>query len=603
MAVQYTRVCDILFKGPQHNDDIAILAPGELPLDYGMLRKQVSDIIKVLNEMGYGRNDRIAMVLPNGPEMAVAFLSVTAGFTCAPLNPLYSQPEFEFYLSDLKATALIVLSGSPSPSIDAARTLGIPVIELKRSGKKAGLFELSGEKVARHEDTGFAGTDDIALVLHTSGTTSRPKRVPLTQANICASASNILESLRLDRNDRCINVMPLFHIHGLIGALLSSIAAGASVVCTPGFMAPEFMGLMREFRPTWYTAVPTIHQKVLELASISPIKHTGLRFIRSSSSAMPVSIMRGLEERFEVPVIEAYGMTEASHQITANPLPLHSRLPGSVGIARGTEVAILDLSGEILPGGEAGEVSIRGPNVTSGYENAPEANASAFSGGWLRTGDTGYLDEDGYLHLLGRIKEIINRGGEKISPFQVEEALLSHSAVREAVVFPITGGTMGEEVGAAVVLNVSATEGDLKEFLASRLAYFKIPARIVVLESIPKGPTGKVSRIGMAERLGISLRPTVAKAPVKITPVTHTEAELARIWSDVLHRSDISTLDNFLELGGDSLLATQIMSRIRQTYQVNIPISSVIESESLATLSQAIDMLIKKTHGGEQPLE
>ncbi|HEY3422459.1 MAG TPA: acyl--CoA ligase, partial [Methanocellaceae archaeon] len=530
----YPCVRDLLFEGAQRNEDVAIEAPGAPPLTYLRLRMQVRDTVTVMCGLGYGRNDRIAMVLPNGPEMAVAFLSIAAGFTCAPLNPFYSQPEFEFYLSDLKAKALIVLSGAPSPSIEAARTLNIPIIELKPLSKEAGRFELSGDKIGGHEDTGVTGPDDIAVILHTSGTTSRPKRVPLTQANICASASNIRESLGLDRNDRCINVMPLFHIHGLIGALLSSIAAGASVVCTPGFMASEFMTWIREFHPTWYTAVPTIHQKVLELAKDNSIAPTDLRLIRSSSSALPISLMRGLEERFGVPVIEAYGMTEASHQITANPLPPRSRIPGSVGIARGTEVAILGVTGEILPEGVAGEVAIRGPNVTSGYEDAPEANASAFFNGWLRTGDSGSLDKDGCLHLLGRIKEIINRGGEKVSPFEVEEALLSHRAVKEAVVFPVRDPALGEEVGAAVVLRQNATVSELKEFLAAHLAYFKVPTRLLIVEAIPKGPTGKVSRINMAEWLVISPRPTLVKTSAKTALSTHTETELAQIWSDVL---------------------------------------------------------------------
>jgi acyl-CoA synthetase (AMP-forming)/AMP-acid ligase II/acyl carrier protein len=581
-------IYDLLFNGPQHSDDIAILAPGTVPLTYGGLRAQVSGIVKALNGMGYGRNDRIAIVLPNGPEMAIAFLSVASGFTCAPLNPLYGQPEFEFYLSDLKARALIVLSGVPSPSIDAARALNIPVIELKPSGKEAGLFELAGESVAKHEDTGFASAGDIALVLHTSGTTSRPKRVPLTQANICASASNILESLSLDRDDRCVNVMPLFHIHGLIGALLSSMAAGASIVCTPGFVAAEFIGWMREFRPTWYTAVPTIHQKVLELARDGSMEQISLRFIRSSSSAMPVSVMRGLEERFGVPVIEAYGMTEASHQIASNPLPPGTRLPGSVGIPRGTRVAILGSNGSVLPADDSGEVAVRGPNVTSGYENAPEANAAAFFNGWLRTGDTGYLDASGYLHLLGRLKEIINRGGEKVSPFEVEEALLAHPAVKEAAAFPVRDTTLGEEVGAAVVLRQNATVSELKEFLAARLAYFKVPTRLLIIDIIPKGPTGKVSRVNMAEMLGITGSKR-DKSLEKAAPAPGIEAELAKIWAEVLKHSDIQASDNFLELGGDSLMATRVISRIRAVLGVEVPIISLLDADDLSSFARVME--------------
>jgi acyl-coenzyme A synthetase/AMP-(fatty) acid ligase/acyl carrier protein len=299
-----------------------------------------------------------------------------------------------------------------------------------------------------------------------------------------------------------------------------------------------------------------------------------------------------------MPVIEAYGMTEASHQIAANPLPPLARKPGSVGITWGTEIAILDGKGELLPGGENGEVSIRGPSVTSGYENAPEINAAAFCDGWLRTGDMGYIDANGYLHLLGRIKEIINRGGEKVSPFEVEEALLSYPGVKEATVFPIPGGSLGEEVGAAAVADDSVTAEELKNFLIPRLAYFKVPTRIVIVETLPKGPTGKVQRIGIAEQLGVSAERTPHNASMKAAPITRTEAKLARIWSEVLRHGDIGTLDNFLDLGGDSLLATQVMSRIRKSFGIDISIVNIIESENLSELGRVIDGLIKK---GERP--
>jgi acyl-CoA synthetase (AMP-forming)/AMP-acid ligase II/acyl carrier protein len=572
------------------------MAPGRAPLTYGRLREHVTHTVGVLNHMGYGRNDRIAIVLPNGPDMASAFLSVASGATCAPLNPLYSPDEFEFYLSDLQSSALIVQSGEPSHAITAARKLNVPVIELKPL-REAGLFELSGER-GMPAGTNFSGPGDTAIILHTSGTTSRPKRVPLTHANLCASAYNITGSLRLDKNDRCLNVMPLFHIHGLVGALLSSVLAGGSTVCTPGFIAPEFSGWLREFRPTWYTAVPTIHQKILELARNDPALPDSLRFIRSASSALPVSLMRGLEERFGVPVIEAYGMTEASHQIAANPLPPLARKPGSVGLPWGsTDVAILDEAGNMLQRDQAGEVAIRGPGVTAGYENAPEANASAFHAGWLRTGDTGYVDATGYVHLLGRLKEIINRGGEKVSPFEVEEALLAYPRIKEAIVFPVKSVEFGEEVGAAVVAGDGLNISDLKDFLSACLAYFKIPSFITTVESIPKGPTGKVQRIGMAERLGLPERNEKKALPVRVAPLSGTETEIARIWSEVLHRADIGMLDNFLELGGDSLLATQVMSRIRQVYQIEIPIVSVIDAENLSSLAAEVERRRLKAGG------
>ena len=440
------------------------------------------------------------MVLPNGPEMAVSFLAVSCGATCAPLNPAYRAEEFEFYLSDLNAKAVLLPAGSDSPARAAAAKLEIPVIEVAVDpGRPAGLFSL-GDSRAGGEPPVFAEAGDIALVLHTSGTTSRPKIVPLTHANLTASAEHIREALALTQQDRCLNVMPLFHIHGLIGAVLSTLAARASIVCTPGFQAPRFFGWLDEFRPTWYTAVPTMHQAILARADANRdvLARVQLRFLRSSSSALAPQVMAELEETFQAPVIESYGMTEASHQMASNPLPPAARKAGSVGVAAGPRIAIMDSAGHLLPPGTAGEVVIRGPNVTSGYENNPAANEGAYTDGWFRTGDQGYLDDENYLFLTGRLKEIINRAGEKISPREIDEVLMDHPAVAQAVAFALPDVNLGEDVGAAIVLRdgETATETELREFAAERLADFKVPRKIVLLEAIPKGPTASCSESG-----------------------------------------------------------------------------------------------------------
>ncbi|MFQ5690336.1 MAG: acyl--CoA ligase [Gemmatimonadota bacterium] len=518
-------VWEILSAG--RGEDVAIAAPGRDPLTYAGLREQVRRTVAALLERGIGRNDRVAIVLPNGPEMASAFLSVAAGATTAPLNPGYKRSEFDFYLSDLGAKALLVERGGESPARDAARTLGIAVLELQTQPRwPAGRFELLGEggrgtrdaapasaRTAAEEDAAsapvrLAEPEDIALVLHTSGTTSRPKIVPLAQRNICASAGNIRRALQLTRDDRCMNVMPLFHIHGLMAATLAPLGASGSIFCTPGFHALRFFAWLDEARPTYYTAVPTMHQAILARAPRNRdiLERVRLRFLRSSSSSLPPQVMAELEEAFGAPVIEAYAMTEASHQMTSNPLPPGRRKPGTVGIAAGPEVAIMDETGHLLPPGSVGEVVIRGANVTDGYENNPEANAAAFTDGWFRTGDQGILDEEGYLTLTGRLKEIINRGGEKIAPREVDEVLLDHPAVQQAVTFAVPHDMLGEEVAAAVVLRggAEATPGELREFAASRLADFKVPRQVVLLDEIPKGPTGKLQRIGLARKLGIA---------------------------------------------------------------------------------------------------
>ncbi|HWA44038.1 MAG TPA: acyl--CoA ligase [Hypericibacter adhaerens] len=488
----------------------AIAAPGVATLSRGRLLQQIDATVAALRGLGIKPNDRVAIVLPNGPEMAVSFLAVASAATAAPLNPAYREEEFDFYLGDLEAKLLIVQAGVESPVRAVAERRGVPIVELTPvAGGPAGSFGLSRNgQPAPSAAASFAGPDDVALVLHTSGTTSRPKQVPLSHRNLVASAGHIRGALALTPQDRCVNIMPLFHIHGLIGALLSSLSAEASVFCTPGFNALKFFAWLDEAEATWYTAVPTMHQAILTRAERNRevIQRRKLRLIRSSSSSLPPPVMAELEATFGCPVLESYGMTEASHQMTSNPLPPRARKPGTVGIAAGPEVAILDGEGNKLPQGEEGEVCIRGPNVTLGYFANPAANASGFIRGWFRTGDQGRFDGEGYLTITGRLKEMINRGGEKIAPREVDEALLAHPAVAQAIAFALPHDKLGEEVAAAVVLREgqSAEEKELREFVSRRLADFKVPKRVLLLPEIPKGATGKPQRIGMAQRLGLA---------------------------------------------------------------------------------------------------
>ena len=502
-------VLDLLARGADAAP--AIGAPGRPSLTYAGLRDLARRTVADLNRMGIGRNDRVAIVLPNGPEMAAAFVAIAAGATTAPLNPGYKAEEFAFYLGDLNARALVIQQGMDSPARAMAAERGIPIVELVPGADgPAGTFTLAPPSglAGTPAAPGAAAAADVALVLHTSGTTSRPKIVPLRQVNITASAYHIAGTLRLTPDDVCLNIMPLFHIHGLIAATLSSLAAGASVCCTPGFNAFRFFTWFSEVRPSWYTAVPTMHQAILGLAgrNEAAIKAARLRFIRSSSSSLPPQVMEELEATFGVPVIEAYGMTEAAHQMASNPLPPGKRYPGAVGLAAGPEIAIMDADGTILPAGGLGEVVIRGRNVTAGYENNPAANETAFTHGWFRTGDQGVIDAEGYLRLTGRLKELINRGGEKVSPIEVDTVLMDHPAVAQCLTFAVPHKMLGEEVAAAIVLRegASATEAELRDFAAQRLAQFKVPRKIVFLAEIPKGATGKLQRIGLAEKLGLT---------------------------------------------------------------------------------------------------
>jgi oxalate---CoA ligase len=494
------------------NEAPAISAPGRPALTFGALRALIGDTLTQLNALGIGRNDRVAIVLANGPEMATCFMACASGVTSAPLNPAYRADEFEFYLTDLKARALIVEQGSTSPAVEVAGKLGVRVIDLIASpDQPAGHFVLQARGGATTSAPtvagGFAQPGDVSMVLHTSGTTSRPKIVPLSQANLVASATNIRNSLQFTAQDCGLNVMPLFHIHGLIAGVLAPLAAGSQVFCTPGFNALKFFSWMDEAKPSWYTAVPTMHQAIVSRArgNADIIARNPLRFLRSSSSSMPPQVIKELEDIFHAPLIEAYGMTEATHQMACNPLPPAVRKPGKVGIAAGPEVAIMGQDGALLPRGDTGEIVIRGANVTAGYENNPRANEEGFLNGWFRTGDQGVMDEDGYISITGRLKEIINRGGEKVSPREVDEILMDHAAVAQVVCFGMPHPKLGEEVAAVVVLREghTATERELQAHVSSRAADYKVPKKILFMDEIPKGATGKLQRIGLAAKLGL----------------------------------------------------------------------------------------------------
>ncbi len=495
------------------DDAPAIVAPDGSMLTHAEMRSEVDRLAGRLRSLGLGPADRIAIVVPNGPEMALAFLAAACTGCAAPLNPKYRLEELRFYLDDLGARALVTLpDDSGAVARAAACEAGADVLPVSLAGSvdgDAGALDLvAGSGADGVPAPGRPNEDDVALVLHTSGTTSRPKIVPLRQRHLARSAAGIAGSLALTHRDRSLQVMPLFHIHGLLAGLLAPLSAGGAVACTEGFDAFRFFALLEALRPSYYTAVPTMHQMVISRSDRhrDTARSAGLRFVRSSSASLPAPVLHELGGLFGAPVIEAYGMTEATHQMCANPLPPAVAKPRSVGVPTGIELAVLDDRNRPLPPGRRGEVSIRGSTVIDGYENNPGANAAAFTDGWFRTGDEGYVDDDGYLFLTGRLKEQINRGGEKVSPLEVDEALLGHPSVAQAVTFAVPHPKLGEEVAAAVVATAGSPvdERELRRFLAQSLAAFKVPRRILVLDELPKGPTGKLQRIGLAERLGLA---------------------------------------------------------------------------------------------------
>lgn len=502
---------DVLRSAP---DALSVAIAGGPSFTRAALERAIHSVAGRLKAAGVKPGDVVCMAFENKIEFVVSFLAVTlARGVAAPLNAAYKKDEHAFYLEDSKAVLLILpVEGNPAAQ-QAAVERGVPIVTMavQAQGAASPLVHIKrlGDNGAFPPPTGISPFEppkpsDIALFLHTSGTTGRPKGVPLSHGNLMASVSNIIKTYDLVSTDVSYLVMPLFHVHGLMAGCLAPLAAGGTVVLPSAgkFSANDFWKDACEYRATFYTAVPTIHQILLARASkdYPASSPPPLRFIRSCSSALAPATLEKLEAVFKVPVLEAYAMTEASHQMCSNPLPEYGpHKPGTVGKAQGSvEVAILNLQNKIVPAGQIGEVCIRGPNVTAGYNNNPKANEEAFAGGWFHTGDQGFLDPEGYLTLTGRIKELINRGGEKISPLEVDAALLAHPAVAEAVSFGVPDDKYGEVVAAAVVLRPGVArdgvEESIKKHCAAKLAAFKVPIMIFVTDVLPKTATGKIQR-------------------------------------------------------------------------------------------------------------
>jgi acyl-CoA synthetase (AMP-forming)/AMP-acid ligase II len=489
-----TTILELLNIAPP--DDTAVIVPESgIRISYKGLREQVTTMADSLAAAGIGRGDRVATCMPNGLPAIVTFLAATIAGTAAPLNPGYRRDEFSFYLEDTAAKLLLCPPDGAEDARHAAEGR-VPVYSVDMDEK--GFVRLLG--VPGNRRTAQAPTaDDVALVLHTSGSTGRPKRVPIRHGNVGASARNIAATYELAPSDVTMCVMPLFHVHGLVASVLSTFLSGGTVVVPAKFSPLSFWRFVRDTDATWYSAVPTIHQLLLTRAGGDrPEGAEHLRFIRSCSAALPPEMMEKIERTFGAPVLEAYGMTEATHQMCSNPQPPSARKAGSVGPGTGVQVNIMDEAGNLLPQGQRGEVVIKGPNVVKEYENNPEANAKSFTNGWFRTGDQGYLDEDSYLVLTGRIKELINRGGEKIAPREIDEVLLAHPSVAEAVAFGVPHATWGEEVAAAVVLRTPEKESAILAHCREKLSDFKCPKRVYIVEKIPRTATGKIQRGAVA---------------------------------------------------------------------------------------------------------
>ncbi len=582
-----TTIFDQLSRQAQSSPDLlAIHAHGRTGISYAQLRDHIVATQKSLNQLGAGRGDRVGIVLPGGPELATACLSVAAGAIATPLNPDFKQAEYEVVLARLQPKVVLTLAGGTHPVRAAAKAVGIPVIDVTvRTDGAAGLFTLAGSSTSAATNPGLAQPDDVALILQTSGTTSVPKTVPLTQANMVASARNLIASLQLTAQDRCLHFLPMFHIGGILDVLIAPLLAGGSTFIAPSFSSAEFYRDLEAYKPTWTQAVPVMLQEVLNTADTHARAATGqqLRFVRSVSAPLPVPLMEAFEARFKLPVIEIFGMTETAGVITSNRLPPGKRIPGSVGASAGMEVRIVDAANQPLPANQIGEVVVRGDNLMRGYDADPAENARLFSDAGFRTGDLGYLDVDGYLFLTGRVKDMINRGGEKVSPHEVDQLMLSHPAVADAASFAVPHATLGEDVGAVVVVREGAklAPEELTSFLRERLAFFKIPRVLQFVDAIPRGANGKLQRAVLTEKFGKAGVATAAARSEFVAPQDPVGKLVAAMWEEILKIDAVGMNDDFFALGGESLKAASFVNALQQKWGDTLYVSSVFDAPTL----------------------
>jgi acyl-CoA synthetase (AMP-forming)/AMP-acid ligase II/thioesterase domain-containing protein/acyl carrier protein len=586
---------DLIFHAHQNPDHFALESPGNLPLTYRDLRKQVLQVIKTLNARGFGRNDRIAIIMPAGPETAVLGIAVMAGFTHAPLNPQYTEPEFRGILSRLKVKAVIVQKDHETAARAAASSQNIPLIEVTPSPDRAGIFTFGTGMADEGNESVFAQPDDTALVLLTSGTTSLPKIVPLTQKQIVKSVGILCSQLHHAERDKSLHIVPHFHLLGILGTLLAPLSGGGTVICTRNFIPSDFLSLVKNEHPTFYCAGPSHHQAILhELKKVPPheLNNHSLRYIRSVSAPLPTPVRKELGTLLGVPIIENYAMTE-SPNITIN----MAEKEDSVGIPIIESLVILDADGTRLGSFQNGEVTIQGEVVFSGYEDAPEENASAFINGWFRTGDVGYLDDEGYLYLTGRKKELINKGGEKISPAEIDQILMTHPGVQQAMAFRIDDPLLGEDIAAMVVVqDQHLDEENLRSYLLDRLIPLKVPKRIYVVDEIPKGPTGKLLRSVGTERYTTTTGED--KGTTDLTKSTGSPAPslvqetLLRIWKDILDMTTLSVDDDFFRCGGNSLTAIELLIKIQRAFHLTLPPDTIY---LFPTIRQQEMMIAQKT--------
>jgi acyl-CoA synthetase (AMP-forming)/AMP-acid ligase II/thioesterase domain-containing protein len=583
----------------------ALLAPGNQSLSFRNLTARIARVAEALREAGMRPGDLVAVAMPDGIGLLTTLLGTLETAAVVPIDWQLTEAELRSRLTLLPACALLVLSAADGHAAPVARTLGIPVFELD--------FAADGELIPR-SDTPLdrrresRAPETCALVLQTSGTSGEAKLVPFTHTNLHAICRIMQRGLAFHAGDRYLSIMPLHHILGFSSAL-GQLMIGGSVACT-GFDAQRFLAWMEELSPTWYSAGPALHQAILEIAKQDPgpFRRSPLRFVRCGSGAASPALLDNLESVLQVDVINGYGLTEVGSATNTPPgLP---RKPGSVGRTMGSEVAIMDASGTLLPTDTEGEVVLRGDAVMDGYLGAEEANREAFRNGWFRTGDLGRMDHEGDLFITGRIKEIINRGGETIGPLEIDHALAEHPAIARAASFGVPHPTLGEDIVAAVVLRPGggATASQVRSFLAERLSRSKIPSRIWFADSIPVSASGKPLRDSLSKHFQSS----AGAAESQQSPVPEDESSaslrhrIGEVWMRVLGSDLPGAEDNFFAMGGDSLSAARMFTLLEAEFQLNETLepAKFFDSPTFFQLAAVVAARVQRENGSQsEPAE
>jgi acyl-CoA synthetase (AMP-forming)/AMP-acid ligase II/thioesterase domain-containing protein/acyl carrier protein len=574
----------------------AFLAEGAQAMSYARLVSLIDDFRVQLASAGFGKSDRLAVVHGGGVEALATMLGVMGVTAVAPINPGSTAEELEKQFGIRRITGVVIDGDADGPARDVAAKMGLPILEVTKSGSNiAGDVKLSGIAGEGGLECEPSGPDDVALVFATSGTTGDGKIVTCTHGRFVSQIFPICERLELGADDRLLIAIPLYYYSGFHHCM-NTLCTGGSVVVLPPKETNRIFDFMKRFDPTWYTGGPTLHRYVYDNISAHCRKPGSgrLRFIRASSGRLPPEMARALELKLGVPVIVGYGMTEAG-TVATNPLPPRIRHHESVGPVTTGEIAILDDAGRQLSAGERGEVAVRGSHVFEGYESDAEGTAAVFADGWFRTWDEGYLDEHGYLFLSGRIKEIINCGGQKVHPMEVDAAISAIPGVKEAAAFAAPHPTLGEVVAAAVVTEEAAalTESDISTVLCEKLSQFKIPRRYVFVKSLPRTPTGKVQLDVLAKTFTVMVEQRHENDPgpkgSHERPPTVLEAQLQKIFSAALMRDDVGLDDDFYDMGGDSLRAIELFLEIERKLGLVMPSGLSAEAGTVAAIARKIE--------------